>query len=115
MEISYPVPAVGWTECYRLHCVNAVTVSGRLPFRTIRTGLRPRRRPSWHAGIVRRRCQGRGRRRSCRRFVEAEISLDLGKPHRSGSEARAVADFAPRYSMLDLADEAVAAASGTNS
>ncbi|WP_266064856.1 NAD-dependent epimerase/dehydratase family protein [Brucella intermedia] len=45
-----------------------------------------------------------------RRFVEAQIPVDLGKTHGSSVKARAILGFTPKYSMFDMVDEAVAAA-----
>ncbi|WP_222315138.1 NAD-dependent epimerase/dehydratase family protein [Rhizobium leguminosarum] len=44
-----------------------------------------------------------------RRFVEAKIPVELGKTHGSSVKARAILGFAPKYSMFDMVDEAVAA------
>ncbi len=46
-----------------------------------------------------------------RRFVEAKISVDLGKTHGSSVKARAILGFKPKYSLFDMVDEAIAAAS----
>lgn len=46
-----------------------------------------------------------------RRFVEAKIPVDLGKTHGSSVKARAILGFQPKYSIFDMVDEAVAAAS----
>ncbi|MET4483741.1 NAD(P)-dependent oxidoreductase [Bradyrhizobium sp. F1.13.3] len=46
-----------------------------------------------------------------RRVVEATIPVELGRTHGSGAKARALLGYAPRYSMFDMVDEAVAAAS----
>ncbi|WP_273772501.1 NAD-dependent epimerase/dehydratase family protein [Brucella intermedia] len=45
-----------------------------------------------------------------RRFVEAQIPVDLGKTHGSSVKARAILGFTPKFSMFDMVDEAVAAA-----
>lgn len=49
-----------------------------------------------------------------RRFVEAKIPVELGKTHGSSVKARSLLGFAPQYSMFDMVDEAVAAASSRN-
>ncbi|QND72861.1 NAD-dependent epimerase/dehydratase family protein [Tardiphaga robiniae] len=46
-----------------------------------------------------------------RRFVEAKIPFELGRTHGSSVKARSILGFAPRYSLFDMVDEAVAAAS----
>lgn len=44
-----------------------------------------------------------------RRFVEATIPVELGKTQGSSVKARSILGFAPKYSMFDMVDEAVAA------
>ncbi len=43
-----------------------------------------------------------------RRYVEAKIPVELGRTHGSAAKARAILGFAPKYSMFDMVDEAVA-------
>ena len=45
-----------------------------------------------------------------RRYVEAKIPVELGRTHGSAAKARALLGFAPRYSLFDMVDEAVAQA-----
>ncbi|OAF07219.1 hypothetical protein AYJ54_17995 [Bradyrhizobium centrolobii] len=50
-------------------------------------------------------------RKTGRRVVEARIPVELGRTHGSSAKARALLGYAPRYSMFDMVDEAVAAIS----
>ncbi len=43
-----------------------------------------------------------------RRVVEAVIPVEMGRTHGSNAKARAMLGFAPRYSLFDMVDEAVA-------
>jgi UDP-glucose 4-epimerase len=45
-----------------------------------------------------------------RRVVEAKIPVELGRTHGSNAKARALLGFAPKYSLFDMVDEAVASA-----
>lgn len=49
-----------------------------------------------------------------RRIVEATIPIEMGRTHGSNAKARAVLGFAPKYTMFDMVDQAIAdaAASG---
>jgi UDP-glucose 4-epimerase len=42
-----------------------------------------------------------------RRYVEAKIPAELGRTHGSAAKARALLGYVPRYSLFDMADEAV--------
>lgn len=44
-----------------------------------------------------------------RRYVEAQLPVDLGQPHSSAAKARALSGWVPRYSLFDMVDEALAA------
>lgn len=43
-----------------------------------------------------------------RRVVEATIPLELGRTHGSNAKARAMLGFAPKYTMFDMVDQALA-------
>lgn len=44
-----------------------------------------------------------------RRVVEIQIPLDLGRTHGSSDKAQRLLGYAPRYSLFDMVDEAIAA------
>jgi len=44
-----------------------------------------------------------------RRYVEAQLPIELGQPHSSAAKARSLLGWVPRYTLFDMVDEAVAA------
>jgi UDP-glucose 4-epimerase len=44
-----------------------------------------------------------------RRYVEANLPVELGQPHSTAAKARTLLGWVPRYTLFDMVDEAVAA------
>lgn len=47
-----------------------------------------------------------------RRYVEAQLPIELGQPHSTSAKARAILGWAPQYTLFDMVDEAISASRG---